>query len=210
LERFRSLDVQTESTKINISPPTFTRPLKSSLEKMHHSLDDNNDSSTSTTTRSIHIPIEKQRGLSEIIRKRNSRFKVEDYKRSIHKSNTFDSDEIEQLRTIPISRSDYSLSNIQKLNKTKSMDANIDYRNNKHNSFNEYVALGHRSFSFELNIQSIRMSFFDTFRNEEIDEAMSVAAKKSLFETFTKDAPIKRGLTRSKSFKHERYKKSNE
>lgn len=144
MERLRSLDVKTESIKTNISPPSFTRPLKSSLEKMHHSLDDNNDSSTSTTTRSIHIPIEKQRGLSEIIRKRNSRYKVEDYKRSIHKSNTFDSDEIEQLRTIPISRSDYSLSNIQKLNKTKSMDENIDYRNNKHDSFNEYVALGHR------------------------------------------------------------------
>jgi len=51
--------------------------------------DENNDSSTSTN-RSIHLPVEKQRGLSEIIRKRNSKSKVEDYKRSIQKSNTFD------------------------------------------------------------------------------------------------------------------------
>ncbi len=34
---------------------------------------------------------------------------------------------------------------------------------------------------------------------------MTVAAKKSLFETFTKDVQFGRGLTRSKSFKHETY-----
>jgi hypothetical protein len=33
---------------------------------------------------------------------------------------------------------------------------------------------------------------------------MTVAAKKNLFETFSKDVQFDRGLTRSKSFKQER------
>jgi hypothetical protein len=68
-------------------------------------VDENNDSSTSTTTsRSVHLPVEKQRGLSEIIRKRNSKCKVEDYKRSIQKPNILD-DEQSSHRLLPISNS---------------------------------------------------------------------------------------------------------
>jgi hypothetical protein len=33
---------------------------------------------------------------------------------------------------------------------------------------------------------------------------MTVAAKRNLFEVFSKDTPIGRGLTRSKSFKQEK------
>ena len=62
--------------------------------------DENNDSSTSTnTSRSVHLPVEKQRGLSEIIRKRNSKYKVEDYKRAIQKPNIVD--EEQQQPSIP-------------------------------------------------------------------------------------------------------------
>lgn len=42
------------------------------------------------------------------------------------------------------------------------------------------------------------------FRNDEIKEKMTVAAKKSLFETFNNNTPVSRGLTRSKSFKQAR------
>jgi hypothetical protein len=88
---------------------TLTRPLKSSIEQMQEQVDENNDSSTSTATnRSVHLPVEKQRGLSEIIRKRNSRCKVEDYKRSIQKPNTADEQE-EPDPIIPTSKSDHEL-----------------------------------------------------------------------------------------------------
>jgi hypothetical protein len=147
-ERLRPLDLQIEPT-ITITPPLI-RPLKSSLEKMQHDFDDNNDSSTSTTNRSIHLPVEKQRGISEIIRKRNSRYKVEDYKRSFQKSNTFDELQPEYYRPLPISKSDYTLSNNQtsisnisskqmnRLNKTKSVDISIEYDKPTQIS-NEYV-----------------------------------------------------------------------
>lgn len=98
---------------------TLIRPLKSSVEQMLDELNEANDSSTSTTTtttttttRSIHLPVEKQRGLSEIIRKRNSRCKVEDYKRSIQKSNTFDEQHTPQQQfngTLSASKSDHEL-----------------------------------------------------------------------------------------------------
>jgi hypothetical protein len=130
-ERLRPLDFQNET----ISP--LRRPLKSSVEKMQYN--DNNDSSTSTTNRSIHLPVEKQRGLSEIIRKRNSRYKVEDYKRSFQKSNTFDEQQSDSYRPLTTSTSDYTLSNdqtsisnisprqIKRLNKTKSVDISIEF-----------------------------------------------------------------------------------
>jgi hypothetical protein len=113
---------------------------------MHHDFDENNDSSTSTINRSIHLPVEKQRGISEIIRKRNSRYKVEDYKRSFQKSNTFDEQTSEHYRPISTSKSDHTLSNtqtstsnispkqIKRLNKTKSVDISIEY-----DKPNEYV-----------------------------------------------------------------------
>jgi hypothetical protein len=130
-ERLRPLDIQNET----ITPPLI-RPLKSSIEKMQY---DNNDSSTSTANRSIYLPVEKQRGLSEIIRKRNSRYKVEDYKRSFQKSNTFDEQQSDSYRPLTTSTSDYTLSNdqtsisnisprqIKRLNKTKSVDISIEF-----------------------------------------------------------------------------------
>jgi hypothetical protein len=143
-ERLRPLDFQNET----ISP--LRRPLKSSVEKMQYN--DNNDSSTSTTNRSIHLPVEKQRGLSEIIRKRNSRYKVEDYKRSFQKSNTIDEPSIEYSRPLPTSKSDYTISNnqtsfsdltakqIKRLNKTKSVEIPIEYNHNiQQEVSNEYV-----------------------------------------------------------------------
>jgi hypothetical protein len=113
---------------------------------------DNNDSSTSTTNRSIHLPVEKQRGISEIIRKRNSRYKVEDYKRSFQKANTIDEPTSESSQPLPTSKSDYTLSNnqtspsnitskqIKRLNKTKSVDIPIEYDHNFQREIsNEYV-----------------------------------------------------------------------
>jgi len=147
-ERLRSLEIQTER---KMTPP-LVRPLKSSLEKMHRDFDDNNDSSTSTTNRSIHLPVEKQRGMSEIIRKRNSRNKVEDYKRSFQKSNTFDEHPTEYYRPLSSSNSDYTLSTNQtsisnispkqtkRLNKTKSVDISMEYDKPTEIS-NEYVLM---------------------------------------------------------------------
>ena len=71
--------------------------------------DQQTDVSISTTNRSIHLPVEKQRGISEIIRKRNSRFKVEDYKRSFQRSSTFDESPSEVSRPISTSKSDQAL-----------------------------------------------------------------------------------------------------
>jgi hypothetical protein len=185
-ERLRPLEIETQRTTTTMTPP-LVRPLKSSLERMHHDFDDNNDSSTSTTNRSIHLPIEKQRGLSEIVRKRNSRSKVEDYKRSFQKSNTFDERQSDYYRPLSNSKSDYTLPNNQispsnispkpskRLNKTKTIDISIEYDKPTDIS-NE---------------------------NNETNEKMTVAAKKNLFETFNKDIQFGRGLTRSKSFKQE-------
>jgi hypothetical protein len=143
-ERLRPLDIQNESNSpeeksLENETSKLVRPLKSSIEKMQHDFDDNNDSSTSTTNRSIHLPVEKQRGLSEIIRKRNSRYKVEDYKRSFQKCNTFDEEQSEYHRPLTTSKSDYVLSNhqvlspkqIKRLNKTKSFEIPIEFEHEK-------------------------------------------------------------------------------
>lgn len=136
-ERLRPFERSHETSGANIIQP-FVRPLKSSLEKMHRDVDEN-DSSTSTTNRSVHLPVEKQRGQSEIIRKRNSRFKVEDYKRSFQKSNTYDEPSSDHYRPLSNSISDYTLSNnqtstanasprlIKRLNKTKSVDIALEF-----------------------------------------------------------------------------------
>ena len=118
------------------------RPLKSSLEQMQATYDDSNDSVLSTANRSIHLPVEKQRGLSEIIRKRNSRYKVEDYKRSFQRSNTYEDEQRDYYRPLATSKSDQALivsSNnptpsslnlspkpAKRLNKTKSFDMSIE------------------------------------------------------------------------------------
>ena len=150
-ERLRPLDLPNEdmassnSTPNEPSNPAFTRPLKSSVERMQMELDDQNaDSSLSTANRSIHLPVEKQRGLSEVIRKRNSRFKVEDYKRSFQRSNTFDEQQCDYYRPMTTSKSDQTLTAAcaenpvsspvgaqspqpaKRLTKTKSFDIPID------------------------------------------------------------------------------------
>ncbi len=99
-ERLRPMDIQPRTEELSLQifdQPSFPINQDEISSKITQSIlpqdqfDENNDSSTSTTTnRSIHLPVEKQRGLSEIIRKRNSKSKVEDYKRSIQKSNTFE------------------------------------------------------------------------------------------------------------------------
>jgi hypothetical protein len=48
------------------------------------------------------------------------------------------------------------------------------------------------------------IELFFQFRNNELEEKMTVAAKRNLFETFTKDVKFGHGLTRSKSFKQEK------
>jgi hypothetical protein len=138
---------------------------------MQHDFDDNNDSSTSTTNRSIYLPVEKQRGLSEIIRKRNSRFKVEDYKRSFQKSNTIDETPAEFYRPLPISKSDHALSNsnispkqMNRLNKTKSVDISMEYDNKPIPQIsNEYVINSYSGVachqSEKISNQECRLSF---------------------------------------------------
>lgn len=116
---------------------TVNKPLKNSAEPA----DENNDSSTSTTTnRSIHLPVEKQRGLSEIIRKRNSRSKVEDYKRSIQKSNTYDDEPYTMSKSDQdlAPRADYSpespsATSSKSLNKAFSVDVPINVEHSSDN-----------------------------------------------------------------------------
>lgn len=180
--------------------------MKSSLDRIHREFDEN-DSSASTTNRSVHLPVEKQRGQSEIIRKRNSRFKVEDYKRSFQRSNTCDEPSTDYYRPLSSSISDYTLSSnpmtstanisprqTNRLSKTKSVDVSLGMNTLAEGISNEYGALKCR----------LCIDCLSLFRNDQINQKMTVAAKKSLFETFNKINPGTRGLTRSKSFKQER------
>ncbi|CAF1286362.1 unnamed protein product, partial [Rotaria sordida] len=200
-------DIENEfqnETIITSSTPSLIRPLKSSIEKMQYDFDDNNDTSTSTTNRSIHLPIEKQRSLSEIIRKRNSRYKVEDYKRSFQKCNTFDQQQSDYYGALPTSKSDHALSNNQtsfsninpkemkRLTKTKSVDIPTEYNKRTQISI-EQLEPNNKNFEQKNSNES----------NNEINDKMTVAAKRNLFEVFSKDVQLSPGLTRSKSFKHE-------
>ena len=134
-ERLRPMEIQSESRSSEdssaklldrpLSAPkradeqdqsASVRPFDTFTEPSRGHVDENNDSSTSTATtpsRSIHLPVEKQRGLSEIIRKRNSRNKVEDYKRSYQKPSTYDDDNNEPVelynQTLSTSTSDQEL-----------------------------------------------------------------------------------------------------
>ncbi|CAF2917376.1 unnamed protein product [Rotaria sp. Silwood2] len=199
-------DIENEfqnETIITSSSSSLIRPLKSSIEKMQHDFDDNNDTSTSTTNRSIYLPIEKQRSLSEIIRKRNSRYKVEDYKRSFQKFHTFDQQQSDYYRSLTTSKSDHTLSNNQtsisntspketkRLIKTKSVDLPTEYNKRTYTSMEQ----------FEPNNKNFEQK--NSNKNNEINDKMTVAAKKNLFEVFSKDIPPSPHLTRSKSFKQE-------
>ena len=124
-ERLRPMEIQSESRssedsslKIFDRPKraddqdesTSVRPFNASIEPLQGHVDETNDSSTSTPSRSIHLPVEKQRGLSEIIRKRNSRNKVEDYKRSYQKPSNYDDEPAESYnQTLSTSTSDQEL-----------------------------------------------------------------------------------------------------
>lgn len=102
-ERLRPMEISQPSTNEDVSPPF---PLVEQIDiSIADQFDENNDSSASTTTtttnRSVHLPVEKQRGLSEIVRKRNSKCKVEDYKRSIQKSTPVDEEPIVEVDLTP-------------------------------------------------------------------------------------------------------------
>ena len=156
------------------------------------------DQSTSSANRSIHLPVEKQRGISEIIRKRNSRFKVEDYKRSFQRSSTFDESPSEISRPISSSKSDQVLTKTfpstsnaaspkttRRLTKTKSFDIPIEIENEENRRKEKSME--------KLN---------DLIQNAG-EEKPSVAAKRNMFETISRDVPSGPTLTRSKSFKQE-------
>ncbi|CAF0899341.1 unnamed protein product [Rotaria sp. Silwood1] len=205
-QRLHRFDIENEfqnETIITSSSASITRPLKDSIEKMQHDIDDNNDTSTSTTNRSIHLPIDKQRSLSEIIRKRNSRYKVEDYKRSFQKFHTFDQPQSDYYRSLTTSKSDHALSNnqtsisnmnpteIKRLTKTKSVDIPIEYNKRTHISMEQFEPINNNA------------EKKNSTENNEINDKMTVAAKRNLFETFSKDVQFSPRLTRSKSFKQE-------
>ncbi|UJR20854.1 hypothetical protein I4U23_023964 [Adineta vaga] len=179
------------------------KPTQTSIEQ----IDENNDSSTSTaTSRSIHLPVEKQRGISEIVRKRNSRSKVEDYKRSIQKANTYDEDS-HMSRSSSAPKSNHELVSvvnnnsptsptdrkIHQLNKAFSVDVPISFEHNNDNRAQMSIE--------RLNVLLSNEELRDL--TNETDEKKSVADKKSLFETFTKDTQLGGTLPRSKSFKTE-------
>ena len=155
------------------------------------------DLSISNANRSIHLPVEKQRGLSEIIRKRNSRFKVEDYKRSFQRSSTFDESPSEISRPISSSKSDQVLTKTfpstsipaspqttRRFTKTKSFDIPIEIENEENRRK-------------EISMEKLN----DLIEN--VGEELNVAAKRSMFETFSRDVHSGPALTRSKSFKQE-------
>ncbi|CAM4895290.1 unnamed protein product [Rotaria socialis] len=184
------------------------RPLRSSIEQMLDQLNENNDSSTSTTTnRSVHLPVEKQRGLSEIIRKRNSRYKVEDYKRSIQKPTT--SDDQQYNRTMPTSKSDHELMTLSNNTISSSLDGNSTNLHKTHSvdlpmdiqmSNDERVKM-----SIErLNLLLSKSEQVEQDKNaNDIDENMSVADKRNLFETILKDTQFGGTLPRAKPLKYD-------
>ncbi|CAF0992532.1 unnamed protein product [Rotaria sordida] len=200
------LPFETPSTSTNL-----IRPLRSTVEQMLDPLNDNNDSSTSTTTttnRSVHLPVEKQRGQSEIIRKRNSRCKVEDYKRSIQKPNTFDDQQQQQQqqfnRPLPTSKSDYELMtlsnnstsspldiNSKNFQKSYSIELPIDFQNNNDKRARMSIERLNLLLSKDEQLEQEKIS-------NEIDENTSVANRRSLFETISKDTQFSGTLPRSK------------
>ncbi|CAF4370739.1 unnamed protein product [Rotaria socialis] len=201
----QSFYVESEFRNEKLAKPSLIRPLKSSIEKIQHEFDDNNDPSTSNTNRSVHLPIDKHRSLSEIIRKRNSKYKVEDYKRSFQKFHTFDEQESEYQRPLTSSKSEHALSShqisisngspkeIKRLTKTKSVDLPCEYNKETEISM-EKSEPNTSSNDFEQNISN---------ENSKLKEKMNVAAARNLFETFSKDVQSGHRLTRSKSFKQE-------
>ncbi|CAF2819700.1 unnamed protein product [Rotaria sp. Silwood2] len=208
----KQIDLPRESPSKSMK---LIRPLRSSVEQMCDQLNENNDSSTSstaTTNRSVHLPVEKQRGLSEIIRKRNSRCKVEDYKRSIQKPNTYEEQQEQQQqfnRTLPTSKSDYELMllsnnstsspfdmNSKSFQKAHSVEISIDIQNNNDKRAKMSIERLNLLLSKGEQIEQEQIS-------NEMDENMSVADKKNLFETISKDTQFGGTLPRSKPFKHE-------
>lgn len=103
-ERLRPMELQPKATEeATLQIFDQSQEIFSKVPEPVKIQDENNDSSTSTnTSRSIHLPVEKQRGLSEIIRKRNSKYKVEDYKRAIQKPNIVDEEQQQQPPIPPV------------------------------------------------------------------------------------------------------------
>ncbi|CAF0986323.1 unnamed protein product [Rotaria sp. Silwood1] len=197
------------------SPPKTTnliRPLRSSVEQMFDQLNENNDSSassstTATTNRSIHLPVEKQRGLSEIIRKRNSRCKVEDYKRSIQKPNTYDEQQFN--RSLPISKSDYELMISPNDATSSPLDLKSKYFQKAHSVELPIDIQNHNDKRAKMSIERLNLLLSNDEQVEqetisnEIDENMTVSDKRNLFETISKDTQFGGTLPRSKPFKYE-------
>ena len=173
------------------------RSHQSSVEQIQEQFNENHDSSISTitTNHSAHLPIEKQRGLSEVVRKRNSRFKVEDYKRSIHKSNQFDG-------TLNINHNNSTLI---------SLDINSNHFDNLINLKNKQTKRSIERLNLLLSNdeQNINSNEYRQFKNDNIFlllnfrtiEKMSVADRRNLFETISKDQQLSDNLLPSKSVK---------
>ncbi|CAF1347565.1 unnamed protein product [Rotaria magnacalcarata] len=184
------------------------RPLRSSIEQMLDQLNENNDSSTSTTTnRSVHLPVEKQRGLSEIIRKRNSRCKVEDYKRSIQKPTAPDDQQYN--RIMSTSKSDHELMTLSNSTISSSLDGNST---NLHKTYSVDLPVDVEMSNDKRVKMSIERLNLLLSKNEQleqdknpndIDENMSVADKRNLFETISKDTQFGGTLPRAKTLKYD-------
>ncbi|CAF1055457.1 unnamed protein product, partial [Didymodactylos carnosus] len=247
LRRSRSPSRETSDVSYNNDLSTsLSRPLKSSVEEMlRQELDNDSSSSTTTVSRSnqIHLPVEKQRAVSEILRKRNSMQKVADYKRSFQKTNTFDEDDNnknnifmqqqQKQRTLPISKSDHALSSMgitnnsknyddnstvmkqMHLNKAFSVDAQLETLEKNENDdqraklsierLNKLLSTSNDELNGNSN-EHLRL-IQNVHQEDDVKEKMSVAAKKNLFETFSKDSCF--GLTRSKSFKQQDERTAN-
>lgn len=173
--------------------------------------DETNDSSTSTnTSRSIHLPVEKQRGLSEIIRKRNSKSKVEDYKRSIQKSSAVDEDEPGP-STLPSSNNEPEPPPPPAVVPTDHTPKFFDVPINVQNKNDQRAQLSIERLNSLLSQEDEQEYVSDIYdnsssnllRNFRVDEKLSVADKRNLFETINKDTQIGGTLPRSKSFKTE-------
>lgn len=230
----------------HLVPVTMTNAQSSSttnqkvlFEQTPMDFDETNDQQTdlsiSTTNRSIHLPVEKQRGISEIIRKRNSRYKVEDYKRSFQRSSTYDDSPSEVSRPISISKSDQALTKsfpsnsmstspnpTRRLTKTKSFDIPIEMENEENrrkqismDKLNDLInkSSDEKSNEFVVSLEIFIEQSIDRFflllllqfRPNGSDEKVDVAAKRNLFETFSREVHSGPPLTRSKSFKQETY-----
>lgn len=187
-------DIQQEQTGSSSSSNVIgVLPVEISIEQLTDLIDDqNNDSSTSATTnRSIHLPVEKQRGISEIIRKRNSRCKVEDYKKSIQKAASID-DNSSSDRTAANSKIDEELT-LFSAQTVPTLSESIETTFHQ-NERPDLVA----NKKIQMSIERLNCLLSTEDPNDvenstnDLEESLSVADKRSLFENFSKDLHFSR------------------